>query len=83
MPKIKGIKSAEVQYLSAEHTNIFVEKSELKEFNLQDKIEIIPNDISSVLNQFDSISIIRNENGELISLVRVDASRYLDESLSR
>ena len=70
-PKIKGIKSAEVQYLSAEHTNIFVEKSELKEFNLQDKIEIIPYDISSVLNQFDSISIIRNE--KLLSIFEVSA----------
>ena len=70
-PKIKGIKSAEVQYLSAEHTNIFVEKSELKEFNLQDKIEIITNDISSVLNQFDSISIIRNE--KLLSIFEVSA----------
>jgi len=26
-----------------------------------------------------AVSIIRNENGELISLVRVDASRYLDD----
>ena len=70
-PKIKGIKSAEVQYLSAEHTNIFVEKKELKEFNLQDKIEIIPNDISSVLNQFDSISIIRND--KLLSVFEISA----------
>ena len=70
-PTIKEIRSAEVQYLSAEHTNLFVEKNELKQFNLQDKVQIIPKEISSVINQFDSISVIKNE--KLLSVFEVSA----------
>ncbi len=70
-PTIKEIQSAEVQYLSAEHTNLFVEKNELKQFNLQDKVQIIPKEISSVINQFDSISVIKNE--KLLSVFEVSA----------
>ena len=28
-----------------------------------------------------AVSIVRNENGELVSVIRIDASRYLDDSI--
>ena len=70
-PVVKNINSAVVKGLSAEHASILINQDELKQYNIQDKIELIPSDISSVVNQFDFISVIKNK--KLMSVFNISA----------
>ena len=70
-PKVKNIQSAKIGYLSAEHTNIELNDKDHSALNIGDKIELIPSDISSIMNQFNFLSVVRND--KLISTYEITA----------
>ena len=70
-PKVKNIQSAQIGYLSAEHTNIELNNQDHSALNIGDKIELIPSDISSIMNQFNFLSVVKND--KLISTYEITA----------
>ena len=70
-PKVKNIQSAQIGYLSAEHTNVELNNQDHSALNIGDKIELIPSDISSIMNQFNFLSVVKND--KLISTYEITA----------
>ncbi len=70
-PKVKNIESAKINSLSAEHTNVGLSEKDQSALNIGDKVELIPSDISSIMNQFNFLSVVKDD--KLISTYEITA----------
>ena len=70
-PKVKNIQSAKINSLSAEHTNVGLSEKDQSALNIGDKVELIPSDISSIMNQFNFLSVVKDD--KLISTYEITA----------
>jgi len=70
-PKVKNIQSAKINSLSAEHTNVGLNEKDQSALSIGDKVELIPSDISSIMNQFNFLSVIKDD--KLISTYEITA----------
>ena len=70
-PKVKNIQSATINSLSAEHTNVGLNEKDQSALSIGDKVELIPSDISSIMNQFNFLSVVKDD--KLISTYEITA----------
>ena len=57
--------------MSAEHTNVGLNEKDQSALSIGDKVELIPSDISSIMNQFNFLSVIKDD--KLISTYEITA----------